>query len=568
MNRSNRALSVASGILASRLAGFLRGRAVAYYFGVGPFADVFATALRAPNALQVLLGEGTLSASFIPVYVRLVEAGRKEEAGRFAGAVLGLLVAATAAAVLLGMAFAGPLVALLTPGYLADAAKVAAGEATADRFALSVRAVRLVFPMTGFLVLSVWALGVLNSHRRFFLAYVAPVLWNAAIIAALVAAGRGLLPQSIVHPGLVTNAGGAAGLEGLLWAACWGALAGGVLQFLVQLPAVLSLLGGLRLSLSLSAPGVREALAAFGPVVAGRGVVQLAGYLDLILASLLATGAVAALANAQVLYLLPISLFGMSVAAAELPELARAGSASRGELAARLRAGVGQVAFLTVPSALGYLLFGLLVVGALYRTGRFGEAETRLVAAVLAGYSLGLPASTLSRLLQNSFYALSDTRTPARIAGLRVAVAAVAALPLMFWLDRFLVPGSELRLGAVGLTLGASLGAWIELWRLRRALGARLPELAWPWPELGKMLGLAVVAALPALLVWYLCGRLHPAATAALVLAPYAALYLAGARWLGLAYVERWLGPGLLNRLRGPRGRGGNNGGGSGVKKS
>ncbi len=545
MDKSNRALSVASGIFLSRLAGFLRGRAIAHYFGVGPFADVFATALRAPNALQVLLGEGTLSASFIPVYVRLLEAGRKEEAGRFAGAVLGLLVAVTAAAVLLGMAFAGPLVALLTPGYLADAGRVAAGEATADRFALSVQAVRIVFPMTGFLVLSVWALGVLNSHRRFFLAYFAPVLWNAAILAALVAAGRGWWPGV-----------GAANLDGLLYAACWGALAGGALQFLVQLPTALSLLGGLRLSLSPAVPGVREALAAFGPVVAGRGVVQLAGYLDLILASLLATGAVAALANAQVLYLLPISLFGMSVAAAELPELARAGAASRGRLAERLSGGLGQVAFLTVPAALGYLFFGFLIVGALYRTGRFGEAETWLVTWVLAGYALGLPASTLSRLLQNSFYALSDTRTPARIAGLRVAVAAAAAVPLMVWLDRYTVPGSELRLGAVGLALGASLGAWLELWRLRKALAVEVPDLAWPWPELGRMLAAAALAALPAALLWWLAARLHPVLAAALVLAPFAVLYFLIARWLGLRQTERWLG----SRFR--RGGGNKRGGG------
>lgn len=556
MPSSNRALSVASGILASRLAGFLRGRAVAYYFGVGPFADVFATALRAPNALQVLLGEGTLSASFIPVYVRLVEAGRKVEAGRFAGAVLGLLIAVTAAAVLLGMAFAGPLVALLTPGYLADAAKLAAGEATADRFALSVTAVRIVFPMTGFLVLSVWALGVLNSHRRFFLAYFAPVLWNAAIIAGLLAAGRGLLP------GIV----GAADLDGLLEAACWGALAGGVLQLAVQLPAALSLLGGLKLSLSPAVPGVRDALAAFGPVVAGRGVVQLAGYLDLILASLLATGAVAALANAQVLYLLPISLFGMSVAAAELPELARAGAAARDELAGRLSGGVGQVAFLTVPAALGYLAFGFLVVGALYRTGRFGEAETWLVTCVLAGYALGLPASTCSRLLQNTFYALSDSRTPARIAGLRVLVAALAAVPLMLWLDRFTVPGSELRLGAVGLTLAASLGAWLELARLRAALAARIPELDWPWRDLGRMLAAAALAALPAAGVWRLAAGLHPALAAALVLVPYAGLYLALARWLGLGHAKRWLGAGPLGRWIGRRGPGnGNNRGGDRV---
>src|SRR5690606_8387209 len=164
---------------------------------------------------------------------------------------------------------------------------------------------RIIFPMTGVLVLSAWALGVLNSHRRFFLPYFAPVLWNAAIIGALVAFG------------------GRLDLDGLLIAAAWGALAGGVLQFAVQLPAVRRLDRELRLSTGRREPGFREALRNAGPAILGRGVVQLSTYADLILASLLAVGALSRLRFAQTLYLLPISLFGMSVAAAALPDLAR-----------------------------------------------------------------------------------------------------------------------------------------------------------------------------------------------------------------------------------------------------
>ncbi|HEX9670266.1 MAG TPA: lipid II flippase MurJ, partial [Thermoanaerobaculia bacterium] len=233
------AARVAVGIFLSRLVGFLRERGLAYFFGVGPHADVFRAALRAPNALQNLLGEGTLSAAFIPIYSRFLAAGEREDARRFAGAILGLLVALAGAAALLGVLLARPLVAVLAAGFLADAPRVAAGELAVDRYELTVRAVRILFPMTALLVLSAWALGILNSHRRFFLSYAAPVVWNAATLAALLAAGAALAPGGLRAAGAGLPA---PLLDRVLVAACWGALAGGLLQFLLQLPLVLRLL--------------------------------------------------------------------------------------------------------------------------------------------------------------------------------------------------------------------------------------------------------------------------------------------------------------------------------------
>jgi len=538
--RRSGALSVAAGILASRLAGFLRVRAIACFFGLSPFADVLQAGFRAPNLLQVLLGEGTLSAAFIPIYARLEEEGRRTEAGRFAGAIFGLLVAVTAVAVGAGMLLARPLVALFTPGFLGDAAAVAAGEATVDRFELAVRVVRILFPMTGLLVLSAWALGVLNSHRRFLLSYCAPVVWNVAIITALLWVGQGMTAEQTTP----------AQLEALLFAACFGGLVGGGLQFAVQLPLVLRLLRGFRPSLRLGTTGVREALAAFGPVLAGRGVVQLGGYFDLVLASLLTAGAIGALGPGQYLYMLPVSLFGMSVAAAELPELARtAGQSLPPAFLDRVRGGLAQVAFLTVPTAVGYLAFGLPLVGALYRTGRFGLGESWLVYLVLCGYSSGLVATTASRLLQNTFYALRDTRRPARIAVARVTTAALLALPLMFLLDRLtvadVVAGSQatdLRLGAVGLALASGFGAWLELTLLVRSLRSRLPGLTLPVRRVGAFLALAAGAALPAAGVWWLLPPLHPVLSGGTVVGVYALLYLAAAHFLGLSEAGRWLG--------------------------
>ena len=159
--------------------------------------------------------------------------------------------------------------------------------------------------MTGILVLSAWALGVLNSHRYFFVSYFAPVLWNVAIIGTMIFFGGRLDDWSLVI------------------ALAWGAVVGGILQFGIQLPWVLRLDREIRVRWRPRLEGVKETVRNAGPAITGRGVVQLSGWLDLFLASFLFAGAVAVLGYAQILYMLPISLFGMSVAAAELAGLAR-----------------------------------------------------------------------------------------------------------------------------------------------------------------------------------------------------------------------------------------------------
>ncbi len=537
------ASKVAGGILISRLFGLVREASLATFFGAGPHADVFRTALRGPNILQNLLGEQTLSASFIPVYSRLLAEGRQHEAGRFAGAIFGLLLAAAGALSLLGALFAEPLVTLLSAGYLADAARVAAGEATVDRFPLAVAAVRIVFPMAGLLALSAWCLGVLNSHRRFFLPYLAPALWNAAIIAVLWWLGAPLLAAA------GSDGVPLAGRDRLLLAACVGALVGGLLQFCVQLPAVFRLLRGFRLSLSVRVRGVGECLRNFAPLAASRGAVQLSGYLDQLLASFLVAGAQAALGWAFLPYFLPVSLFALSVAAAELPELSRLDVREGGdELRRRLVAGWRLMLFPMMAATIGYLLLGFLVVAVLYRRGEFGAEDHWLVALVLAAYSIGLPASGSSRLFTNLFYAIGRTRVPARIAVERVVLSAVLGAGMMLWLDRFAVaalmpaapPVPRLYLGAVGLAAASALAAWYELVRLSVAVRR---EVGSPGLPLGYAVGLltaAVVAALPALAVWRWSPLpLLPTALAALAL--YAAGYLAVTRLAGISEAAHWL---------------------------
>ncbi|HEX2252433.1 MAG TPA: murein biosynthesis integral membrane protein MurJ [Thermoanaerobaculia bacterium] len=549
------ASKIFAGILSSRVLGFVREAVFTHYLGVSAYGDVVQTAFRSPNLLQNLLGEGTISAAFIPVYTRLLAEGRERDAGRLAGAVFGLLLAVAAGIALLGVLFAEPIVAALAFGYLDD---TEGAPGAVDRYALTVQCVRIIFPMTGVLVLAAWALGVLNSHRRFFLAYFAPVLWNVAIIAAVVATAWTVLGDPLSEEAIqgMTDAT----QRRLMFAICWGALAGGVLQFVVQLPVVLREMRGFRVSFSRKVAGVGEVLRATGPVLAGRGAYQISGYLDVVLASLLAAGAPSALRYALILYTLPVSLFGMSVAAAELPELSRVGREQAQRFASRIARSTRQMLFLTVPTVVGYLLFGFLVVGAIFRHGAFELNDNWLVYLVLAAYSLGLLATSVARLLQNSFYAAGDTRTPAKIAILRVVVSAVVAVPTMYLLDRVSVTaavgaaglptvGRTLFLGGVGLALGSSVGGWVELLALRRSLRANLGALHLPWRRAGRMAALALAAAAPATLLWWLLPEWHVAIVAALVVGTYAVTYLAAAHLLGFDEMDAWAGR-FLRRLR------------------
>ena len=188
VSTSHSAFLVAVGILCSRLAGLIRLRVFAYYFGLqSDAADAFNAAFRIPNFLQNLFGEGALSASFIPVYATLVSRGERREADRVAGAVASLLALVVAAIVLVGVFATPALIAVIAPGF------------TGEKRALTIEIVRVLFPGAGLLVLSAWCLGVLNSHHRFLLSYAAPVMWNAAMIATLIFYGPHLtLPRLAV----------------------------------------------------------------------------------------------------------------------------------------------------------------------------------------------------------------------------------------------------------------------------------------------------------------------------------------------------------------------------------
>ena len=487
---------VAAGILLSRILGLVRNRVFAHYFGTSDAADAFNAAFRIPNVLQNLFGEGVLSASFIPVYAGLQARGETRQARETAGAVAALLGLAVSVLVLIGVLATPWLIDLIAPGF--DGAK---REAT-------IRLVRIFFPGAGLLVLSAWCLGILNSHRRFFLSYVAPVVWNLAIIGAIMGFGGRYTGYPLAE------------------VAAWGSVAGSLLQFLVQLPTVLRLRGASSPTALLSEP-VRRVLANFWPVFIGRGVVQISAYVDTLLASLLPTGAVAAVSYAQVLYTLPVSHFGMSVSAAELPEMSSAVGDTEARAAAlrdRLRSGLRRIAFFVVPSAVVFLALGDVVTAALYQTGEFTRSMSVYVWAILAGSAVGLVPSTLGRLYASTYYALHDTRTPLRFAVLRVTVGLLLGYLLAVVLPPRL--GLERQWGAAGLTLASALAGTLEYLLLKRTLRRRIGAAAL---APGYVAILWAAAALAAGAAWLLRGALavqHPVIGAIFILGTFGAVYL------------------------------------------
>jgi putative peptidoglycan lipid II flippase len=493
------AFLVAAGILLSRISGLVRERVFAHYFGNSDAGDAFKAALKIPNFLQNLLGEGVLSASFIPVYSRLLGEDRRDDARRLAGTVAGFLGLLVGLLVVLGVVFTPTLISLIAPGF--EGAKQE----------LTTQIVRILFPGIGLLVLSALCLGVLNSHGYFFLSYAAPVSLNLVVII-----------------GLLLYAGDAPSANDLALKLAWIQVLGCAVQFLIQLPSTLRILRGLSLHLDSSWTPFRSVARNFAPVVVSRGVVQVSAYLDAIMASWLPTGAVSALAYAQVLYTLPVSLFGMAVSASELPELSKArgeASAVREFLRGRLERGLRRIAYFVVPTSVVFILLGDVAVAAIFQTGAFDRDATELVWVVLAAATLGLTASTQGRLYASAFYALQNTRTPLKFAFVRVILTGALGWAFAFPLVKAL--GIAEVWGTAGLTLAAGLAGYVEYRLLRRGLRAQLGDLGLQPLFIFKTWGASLIAGAFAWGARLLLPFQNPIPVAVCVFAVFGVVYLA-----------------------------------------
>jgi putative peptidoglycan lipid II flippase len=492
------AFFVSLGIFGTKIFGIVRQAFLARYLGAGMIADAFNAALRIPNMLQNLLGEGAISSSFIPVYAQLLARGDEEEADRVAGAVLGLLSLVVAVLVLLGIVFTPALLPILAGGF------------KGEKRALTITFVRILFPASGAFVLAAWCLGVLNSHRKFLLSYSAGIAWNVAIIAALVWFG----PR---EP-----------LSRLAFITAWASVVGAFAQFLVQLPHVLRLVPRLRVTLDAKRASVRQVLTNFGPIGVSRGVAQISNFIDQAIASFMPDGMVSLLFYATTISYVPVSMFGTAISAAELPEMASVTGQDEERarlLRERLNAGLRHIAFFVVPSAVALLIGGDLMAAALFQGRRFSPQDSIYTWSILAGSAFGLLASTMGRLYSSTYYALNDTKTPLRYAIVRVIVTSVLGYLFALQVPRWI--GIDPHWGGAGLTLSFGIAGWTEFTLLRHSLNERIGVTGTPARLMLRLWGAAIAAGALAFGLKLVLPSTHAIVKAVIDLGLYGLVYLA-----------------------------------------
>ena len=521
----------------SRVFGLVRTWAFARYLGVGMANDAYTAAVRIPNFVRALLGEGAISASFIPVYSAALERGDPKAARALAGALLGILLAAVSVLTIVGIVIAPALVSLFAGGMARETEE------------LAVRLTRVMFPMTGLMVLSGWCLGIQNSHRRFFMSYASAALWSVAQIVLLF--GWGGAGAEADAPALFGLGERIHDTTELAWWLAWATLAGAALQIAAQLPEVISLVRPMRISFDRSNPGVRRTLQNFLPVVVALSAVQISGFIDLRIASHLPDGAISSMTFASQLYTLPVSLFGLSVAAASLPDFSRDATLARDVLLGRLQAGWVRILFYIIPCTVVFVLFGDLVITLLLQSGRFSSADTVVVHRVLAAYAVGLIGFSSVKLLASAHYAFNDYRTPLRASVVAIITSAALALALALPLRHSLI-------GAAGIALGSALGSYVNLTVLAAGLHRKLGPLytVAMWRGTLRVLGATAAAAVIAWLVrhWLTAASALPERGRAYIvalgtLAAFGGIFLVVAYAAGSQEAARWLRPfGVVRR--------------------
>jgi putative peptidoglycan lipid II flippase len=448
--------SIGLATLASRVLGYVRDMVVAHAFGAGPVTDAFFVAFRIPNLLRRLLAEGALSTAVIPVFTETLTQGGPAAFARLARAVSGAAIVVLCAVSALGVLLAPQVVALMAPGWRADT----------GLFDLAVLLTRVMFPYLLLVGLAALAMGALNAHHRFFTAALGPAVSNVAMVVAVLALAARMSPP--------------------VMALAVGVLLGGLGQLVVQLPELRRLGVPLLPSGEWRHPAVVRIAHRLWPAVFALAAVQITVVVNTLLASLLPSGTVSYLYYADRVMEFPLGIFGIALATAALPSMSA--QAARREFAA-LRAtldwALRMAAFVAVPATVGLVILGGPIVRLLFQRGEFNAADAALTAQALAGYAVGLPAFSATRIAAQTFYALGDTRTPVMAGFVSVAVNVVMALLLMWPLRH------------AGLALASSLSSYVNLlvlaWLLRRRLAG--PGGAPLWWSLARTLGASAALA-------------------------------------------------------------------------
>src|SRR5512139_3127575 len=445
------ATTIGTGTLLSRILGFARDMVIANFFGAGIAADAFFVAFRIPNLWRRLVGEGSLTISFIPVYTEYLTQRSEEEirkvthiAFTLAGVILSILT-------LLGILFSPILIRIIAPGFIQ----------IPEKFQLTVRLNQVIFPYLFFMGLFALCMGILNSQRHFFAPAIAPIFLNISIIISVF-----LFYHTFEIP-VITLA--------------LGVLAGGVIQFLFQIPFLWKRRITFRFNFNFRHPAIKRIGLLMVPGLIGTAVYQINVFIDTIFASFLPSGSVSYLFYADRLMEFPLGIFAIAIGMASLPSLS--GLAAQGkieELKETLSFTFRLVCFISFPAMVGLIALKTPIVNVLFQRGLFDRQATEMTARALLCYAVGLWAIAGSRTVVPTFYALQDTWTPLKIAlvclGANVVFIAIFIYPLKH----------------AGLALATSLSSTLNLLLLFRGLHRKLGRIE--FEKIVKSLGRILLA--------------------------------------------------------------------------
>ena len=457
--------------MSSRLLGMVRDVVQAHYFATGFAADAFVVATRIPTLLRDLFAEGAMSAAFVPTFTRYLEKGGKPAAWRLGSLVINALLVVTGLLVVLGIIFAGPITRLYT---------TAAYQAIPGKLALTIQLTRVNMPFLLLIAVAAAYMGMLNALRRFFVPAMSPTMYNVVFILC-----------TVVFVPVFT----AVGIQPVM-ALSMGMLLGGVAQIVSQWPAIHA--EGYRHEWILTPKdqGLREVLLLMGPGSLGVAAAQV----NILVNTLLATkieGAPSALSYAFRLMYMPVGIFGVSIATAAIPELARqAANKSHDQMRQTLSWGMRLMLVVSVPATVGLMALSTPIIELIYKGGKFNADSVFLVSQSLLYYAPGVVGYSLVKILSPSFYSMQDARTPVTVSVITILTNLVLNLALVRVL------------GFQGLALGTAIAANVNAGLLFVLLSRRLGGLDTAH-ILGVLVRILTASAAMAAAAWFAEARLH-----------------------------------------------------------
>jgi len=424
---------IGTGTLLSRIFGFLRDMVVAYFFGAGMAADAFFVAFRIPNLWRRLVGEGSLTISFIPIYTEYLTQRSEEETREVTHIAFTVAWIALLILTIFGILFSPILIRLIAPGFVQ----------IPEKFQLTVTLNQIIFPYLFFMGLFALCMGILNSHRHFFAPAFAPIFLNICIILSVF---------SFYHY-----------FQKPVMALAIGVLAGGVSQFLFQIPFLLKKGIRFRFNFNFRHPAIKRIGSLMIPGMIGTAVYQINVFIDTIFASFLPGGSVSYLWFADRLMEFPLGIFAFAIGMAALPSFSTLVSQGKTEeLKETLSFAFRLVSFISIPAMIGLIALKTPIINLLYQRGKFDYFATEMTVRALLCYAVGIWAIAGSRTVVPAFYSLQDTRTPLKIALICLGANVIFNSILIFPLKH------------AGLALATSLSSMLNLVLLSRKLNMKL----------------------------------------------------------------------------------------------